>query len=136
MRGCWHVLSCCPKCFADQVPQLVKHIWSLLFHFGTLPRGSSFSLENSISKEILICGEVCYVHPASYASTLDDAPQVRCYGHGWSTTVGAEDMMKCSRNPSQGGDVAGVGLLLVVCPALMLPVNPSADPVPQLPKRV
>jgi len=84
----------------------------------------------------LIYGEICYVHPASYASTLDDAPQVRCYGHGWSTTVGAEDMMKCSRNPSQGGDVAGVGLLLVVCPALMSPVNPSADPVPQLPKRV
>ena len=112
------------------------HLESAVSFWHTAQGILLFSGEFHLKRDLDLQGGVCYVHPASYASTLDDAPQVRCYGHGWSTTVGAEDMMKCSRNPSQGGDVAGVGLLLVVCPALMSPVNPSADPVPQLPKRV
>ena len=58
------------------------------------------------------------------------------FRHGGSVTVGAEDMMRCScvGNPLQRGDGVGVGLLLVAHPALVLPVNPSSDPVLQLPK--
>ena len=58
--------------------------------------------------------------------------------HGWSHTVGTEDMLKCScvGNPLQRGDGVGVGVLLVARPTLVLPTNPSADQVLQLPKHI
>jgi len=97
---------------ADQVPQLVKRILSPPLHFGTLPRGSSFSLEISILKMILICGEVDVMFipqtvPLPWMMLHRwDAMDTSFCRHGRSITVGAEDMLKCScmGNPSQWGD--------------------------------
>ena len=58
-----------------------SHLESTMTFWRTAQGILLFSGEFHLKSNLDLRGGGCYVHSANCASTLDDAPQVRCYGY-------------------------------------------------------